>query len=415
MAKNQLLPKDEDAQNLAECFSSIREQTLRICEPLEAEDYGIQPIAFVSPPKWHLAHTTWFFEEFVLKKSLSNFKYYKSDFGLLFNSYYKSLGDHWLQQERGILSRPTLKEIRSYRLAIDQQVQELLVTKNLDAMIKSHLLVGLHHEQQHQELLYMDIKYILGLNQTEAIYDRARIARAKHKPAHWLSFDEGLYTIGHEGDAFSFDNELPRHKFYLYPFAISDVLVSNSDYLAFINSGAYNEARCWLSLGWDWLQRYQIKKPLYWKQVGDAWFEYTLYGLEELDLNAPVTHISYFEADAYARWQKARLPSEFEFEVFLCSQKAQPSRPQGLHPRSIAAARAQVWCWTTSAYAPYPRFKPFAHGLAEYNGKFMCNQMVLRGASVVTPEGHYRDSYRNFFLPEQRWMFSGIRLAKDLP
>lgn len=413
--KNQRLQEDENSCSLAELYQRIRQETLEICKPLEAEDYGVQPIAFVSPPKWHLAHTTWFFEELVLKKALRHFKYFNSQFGLLFNSYYKSLGEHWLQKDRGSLSRPTLKEIQEYRSAIDQQLQKLLAEEKLDATLRSHILVGLHHEQQHQELLYMDIKYILGLNQTEAIYERAIIPKGQPEAPHWIFFAEGLCAIGHEGDSFSFDNELPPHKVYLYPFAMSDVLVSNGDYLAFINSGAYNDAQYWLSLGWEWLKQEQISEPLYWKRIGQSWFEYTLNGLEELDLNAPVTHISYFEADAYARWKKARLPSEFEYEVFLRSKKKQPKGLRVLHPRSLSQARAQVWCWTKSAYAPYPRFKPFAQALSEYNGKFMCNQMVLRGASVVTPEGHYRDSYRNFFLPEQRWMFSGIRLAKDLP
>lgn len=400
-------------ERLAAIYKKVRQKTLQICKPLETEDYAIQPASFVSPPKWHLAHTSWFFEEFILKE-LSGFSYYNKHYCLLFNSYYKALGPHWLQKDRGTLSRPTLKAIEAYRFAIDQQIEAFIAEEKANARLLSRLWVGLHHEQQHQELLYMDIKYILALNETEAAYKALNPAKTKTGAEHWLSFDEGLCDIGHDESSFAFDNERPSHRVYLYPFMISDVLVSNGDYLAFINAGAYCAPEYWLSLGWEWLLKENITQPLYWKKIGDDWYEYTLYGLEKLDLNAPLTHISYFEADAYARFRGARLPSEFEFEVFLRSKEREPNH-ESLHPHSLSAARGQVWCWTKSPYTPYPRFKPFREALSEYNGKFMCNQMVLRGASVVTPEGHHRDSYRNFYAPEQRWMFSGIRLAKDLP
>jgi len=404
-------------QNILDKYLEIRLKTVRICEPLEIEDYSVQPIDFVSPPKWHLGYTTWFFEELVLKLAQHNFSYFNSNFGRLFNSYYKSLGDHWLQQERGNLSRPTVKEILAYRNHVDYHLQKLIQKGKLDLSISSVIIVGLQHEQQHQELLYMDIKYILGVNPLLLSYSKKIPSRSENFNHSWDSFDEGIIEIGSEKEVFSYDNENPRHKKYIYPFAISNTLVSNGEYLEFVNSGAYLDHKYWLSLGWDWVRREKIKHPLYWKCIGEKWFEYTLHGLEELDMNAPVVHISYFEADAYAHYKKARLPCESELEIYLRSKAWDHDKAPSsshLHPTCVKSPRTQVWCWTKSAYAPYPGFKPFHSVLYEYNGKFMCNQYVLKGGSIITPEGHYRDSYRNFFLPEKRWMFSGIRLAKDL-
>lgn len=407
----------EHCEKILDKYREIRNETVRICAPLEIEDYGVQPIDFVSPPKWHLGHTTWFFEELVLKPVLDKFSCFNNNFGALFNSYYKSLGNHWLQRERGVLSRPTVKEIILYRDHVDHLMQKFLQAGKLDAATRSQIMIGIHHEQQHQELLYMDIKYILGINPSPLSYAKSTPAKSEHYKDTWHSFTEGIIEIGCDGEIFSFDNENPRHKIYLYPFTINNALVSNGEFLEFVNSDAYSNAKYWLSLGWDWVQREHIKHPLYWRPIGKDWFEYTLHGLQELDLNAPVVHVSYFEADAYASWRKARLPSEFELEAYLRSipcDEGKSTFKARLHPNCVKSARAQVWCWTRSAYAPYPGFKPFPSVLHEYNGKFMCNQLVLKGGSVVTPQGHYRDSYRNFFLPEQRWMFSGIRLAKDL-
>lgn len=403
-------------RDLLKKYREIRHETVRICEPLEIEDYSVQPINFVSPPKWHLGHTTWFFEELVLKPSQDKFTYFNSNFGRLFNSYYKSLGDHWLQQERGHLSRPTVKEILVYRRYVDDHMQKLIQTGRFDSAMSSVIMIGLQHEQQHQELLYMDIKYILGINTSPLSYAKNITSKSDNFNQSWNYFEEGIIEIGSEINIFSYDNENPRHKIYVYPFGISNTLVSNGEFLEFVNSDAYSNPKYWLSLGWDWVRRENIRHPLYWKHIGEKWFEYTLYGLQELDLNAPLVHVSYFEADAFASYKKARLPSESELEVYLRSipKQAQAVLSAHLHPMCVKSPRAQVWCWTRSAYAPYPGFKPFQSVLYEYNGKFMCNQFVLKGGSIVTPEGHYRDSYRNFFLPEQRWMFSGIRLAKDL-
>jgi len=404
-------------QDILERYLKIRHNTVRICEPLEIEDYSVQPLDFVSPPKWHLGHTTWFFEELVLKPAQQNFIYFNCNFGCLFNSYYKSLGDHWLQRERGNLSRPTVKEILAYRNHVDYHMQKLIETRELNSSISSVLMIGLQHEQQHQELLYMDIKYILGLNPSLLSYSKKIVSRSRNFINSWDSFNENIVEIGSEGEIFSYDNENPRHKIYLYPFAISNTLVSNGEYLDFLNADAYENPKYWLSLGWDWVRRENIRHPLYWKRIGEKWFEYTLHGLQELDPSAPLVHVSYFEADAYANYKKARLPFESELEVYLRSKVWDHDKvplSTHLHPACVNSPRGQVWCWTKSAYAPYPGFKPFNSVLYEYNGKFMCNQYVLKGGSIITPAGHYRDSYRNFFPPEQRWMFSGIRLAKDL-
>lgn len=392
---------------------NVRQETLKICAPLAIEDYSVQPEPFVSPPKWHLAHTTWFFEEFVLRPFLANFIPYNERFGTLFNSYYKSWGGHWPQDKRGILSRPTVLEIIDYRKYIDSHLEKLL-SKDISNKAYKPIEIGIHHELQHHELLYMDIKYILSLNHVDTIYRDTPCERAPEVLSHWKNFSEEIIHIGHDGEKFSYDNEKPKHKVYMYPFSISETLVSNGDFLEFVLSSNYANYKYWLSIGYDWINKENIAHPLYWKCVNKEWFEYTLYGWQKLDPNAPLVHISYFEADAFAQWKNARLPSEYELEIYLESQnKINNKYKKNLHPHSIAAEE-QVWTWSRSAYGPYPGYKPFDNGLFEYNGKFMCQQMVLKGGSVVTPQGHYRPTYRNFFLPSMRWMFSGIRLAKDL-
>lgn len=394
-------------------YQNIRQKTLSICADLEAEDCAIQPRSYVSPPKWHLGHTTWFFEELVLKKLQHNYRNYNSDFSFLFNSYYNSFGDHNTQNKRGFFSRPTLKEIIQYRAHIDNILIEILSANNLIREQEFLIRVGLNHEQQHQELLYMDIKFILSHNLISYLNIKPITTDCPEQES-WFISEGGLQEIGCGNKAdFSYDNENPRHKVYLYPFEISNELVSNRDYLIFINDRGYDTAGYWLSLGWNYILKNNIRHPLYWKFINNKWYEYTLFGLQELDLNSPVVHLSYYEADAYASYKNARLPSEFELEIFLNAQPSSDTHEHHLHPLSTKEPRRQVWCWTKSAYGAYPGFRPFEHALFEYNKKFMCNQYVLKGGSVVTPVNHYRDSYRNFYEPHQRWMFSGIRLAQD--
>ena len=404
-----------DAKNLIENFQRVRQKTLEICSYIENEDFVVQPSPEVSPPKWHLGHTSWFFEEVILAKFQKNYVRFNAQYSALFNSYYKALGSHTLQENRGNLSRPTVAEVTRYRAYIDNQLQNYLTQNHLTSEILSLLETGIHHEQQHQELLYMDIKYILASNELATRYSPAVLQDAQPSTLGWTDFSEGIYEIGYDGIDFSYDNERPRHKSYVYPFSISQSLVTNGDFLEFIEDNGYSKARYWLSQGWDWVNQHKIQQPLYWLMVDGRWHEYTLYGLMPLDLNKPLVHVSYFEADAFANWKNLRLPSEQEFEVFLASSKISSidNSEQIYHPNSALEATGQVWCWTKSQYSPYPRFKAFDGLLNEYNGKFMCNQFVLKGGCVVTPDNHYRHSYRNFYQAQQRWMFSGIRLAKD--
>lgn len=407
--------QQETERPLVDLYSKIRRESLKICENLATEDYVVQPCGEVSPPKWHLGHTTWFFEELVLVQHLKNYQRFDEGYRQLFNSYYKSAGEHWVQSERGQLSRPTVAEVFSYREYVDRAVLELLNSEAYDSSLEETLRIGLHHEQQHQELLYMDIKYILGVNPSLPTYMEGERSLVTVVPAKWIEFTEGLYEIGHSGDSFSYDNERPRHKNYIYPFSISDRLVTNGEYLEFIESGGYEQSKYWLSMGWDWVKAKSVGHPLYWFQKDDIWFEYTLHGSQPIELDAPVSHISYFEADAFANWKGARLPTEQELELYLSRHSASETlAPRSLHPSSSAVGKGQLWCWTRSQYSPYPGFQTFDGMLEEYNGKFMCNQFVLRGGCMVTPRDHYRTTYRNFYLPEQRWMFSGICLAKDL-
>ncbi|MFV1921142.1 MAG: ergothioneine biosynthesis protein EgtB [Methylotenera sp.] len=398
-------------------FQQLRQTTLDICNPIEHEDYVVQPCPEVSPPKWHLGHTSWFFEEVILKKYLDGYVTFNSHYGTLFNSYYKAVGQHTIQSERGYLSRPTLAEIMRYRAHVDSELTRLINEVPLTETLATLIETGMHHEQQHQELLFMDVKYILASNLLDTSYALMPLEEApkQSQKDNWTSYKEGVYEIGYQGLAFSYDNERPRHKHYLYPFAINQSLVTNGDFLAFIQDSGYKKANYWLSKGWEWVNERDVQHPLYWRKIDNRWYEYTLHGLTSLDFNRPLVHISYFEADAFANWKGQRLPTEQELELYLTTAQANHHLPKAevFHPNDALAAE-QVWCWTRSQYLPYPNFKAFDGVLNEYNGKFMCNQFVLRGGCVVTPEGHYRHSYRNFYSPEQRWMFSGIRLAKDL-
>ena len=400
-------------------YQQIREMSLDICSAIENEDFVVQPNPEVSPPKWHLGHTTWFFETVILKSFKADYQCFNHDYNALFNSYYKAIGNHTIQSDRGHLSRPTVAEIMRYRAHVDTAISCLLTEITMSDELSALLETGLHHEQQHQELLLMDIKRIFASNVLTTQYAESSLPSAPAPQSSWTDVEEGLVEIGFDettshGHFFSYDNERPRHKHYLYPFSICQSLVTNGEFLAFIEDNGYKQATYWLSQGWDWINQTKVTQPLYWSMIDGDWFEYTMHGLTRLDMHRPLVHISYFEADAFAKWKGCRLPTEQELEIYLNSTSSQSTLAATgfFHPTDANAAE-QVWCWTSSQYSAYPRFKAFDGLLNEYNGKFMCNQFVLRGGCVVTPNDHYRNSYRNFYLPHQRWMFSGIRLAKD--
>ncbi|MBC8985038.1 ergothioneine biosynthesis protein EgtB [Pedobacter sp. N36a] len=381
---------------LSEKYLQIRKHSEQICEPLETEDYVVQPIVDVSPPKWHLGHTTWFFETFILKPFSPGYQLYNDAYDYVFNSYYETIGNRVIRTDRGNLSRPGVKAIYQYRAYVDQAMLRLL-ENSLSEEVEELLFLGFNHEQQHQELLLTDIKYILGNNPLfPAYHPEVKESNAlQSKTREMIGIAEGVYEVGHTGTSFCFDNELGLHKVYLQPFSISSNLVSNVEYLEFINSGGYQNFEYWHAEGWDWLNNNQVNAPMYWHLIDGEWHRYTLSGLKPLDLQEPVTHISYYEAYAYASWAGLRLPTEFEWEV-----------------AAQAFNWGQRWEWTESAYLPYPGFSKAPGAIGEYNGKFMVQQKVLRGASIATPEGHSRISYRNFFHPHLRWQFTGLRLAK---
>ncbi len=396
-----------------ENYFYIRKNTELICEPLELEDYVVQPDSFVSPVKWHLAHTSWFFEEMILKKYLSNYQEFNSKFSFLFNSYYKTVGKHFLQSQRGTLSRPTVDEVYQYRSYIDKNMKKLF-EHNLTSDYISTLEIGLNHEQQHQELLMMDIKYILASNPCLPIYFKDEELKVEEPASdhQWAKLSGGLEVFGADDTSFHYDNESPKHQVFLNDYLIRDELVSNREFLDFINDNSYSNPRLWLSQGYSWIESEQIKSPLYWYKDGEQWYEYTLYGPSLLKLNAPVTHISYHEAYAFAKWKGCRLPTEYELEKYFRESNYTDSDDY-LHPMKLSSKTFQGWNWSSSQYGPYPGFTELEGSLGEYNGKFMCNQFVLKGGCINTPKGHTRYSYRNFYEPHQRWMFSTIRLAKD--
>ncbi|HWZ15752.1 MAG TPA: ergothioneine biosynthesis protein EgtB [Mucilaginibacter sp.] len=382
--------------DIAERYRKVRQYTNQICAPLQTEDYVVQPVADVSPPKWHIGHTTWFFETFILKPYFMGYQEYNPEYNYVFNSYYETVGNRVIRTDRGNLSRPTVIEIYRYREYVDEAMDKFLCEQPSDEVMEL-IILGLNHEEQHQELLYTDIKYILGHNPLFPSYSKDHVSPKPATPADgaFINLNEGVYEIGFEGDGFCFDNELNRHKVYLNAFEISPALVTNAEYLEFINSGGYNDFRYWHAEGWDWVRNNKIEAPLYWNLIDGEWHHYTFNGLRPLSGKEPVCHISYFEAYAYATWKGLRLPTEFEWEA-AASQFSWGKR----------------WEWTESSYLPYPGFVKAAGAIGEYNGKFMVNQKVLRGASEVTPPGHSRITYRNFFQTHLRWQFTGIRLAK---
>ncbi len=381
--------------NLIDKYKAVRKHTEDICAPLQTEDYVVQPVEDVSPPKWHLGHSTWFFETFLLKPHAKNYEEYNPDFNYVFNSYYETVGARVIRTDRGNLSRPTVADIYKYRQYVDEAML-LFLQEHISKEIEELVVLGFNHEQQHQELLYSDIKYILGHNPLFPAYDKKGIETINVSSTNEIiSTPEGIYEIGFRGEGFCFDNELNHHKVYLPSYQIAAQLVTNKEYLEFINDGGYSNFRWWHAEGWNRVKATDLQSPLYWHLINGVWHSYTLKGLQSLDLGQPVMHINFFEAAAYAAWKGMRLPTEAEWEV------AAPQLNWG-----------QLWEWTDSAYLPYPGFSKAEGAVGEYNGKFMVNQMVLRGASVATPQGHSRITYRNFFQTHLQWQFTGIRLAR---
>lgn len=375
-------------------FLKIRHQSEAICEPLETEDYVPQPIIDVSPPKWHLGHTTWFFEQFVLVPFAEDYQIFHEDFAFLFNSYYNHAGERVLRPNRGLMSRPPVREVMRYRRYISEKLAEMMDRQEMTQEILDTIILGINHEQQHQELLVYDLKYILGNQPTFPVYGSDFQTESSQKGG-FLNFDEGIYEIGFSGEGFCYDNELGRHRVFLEKYQISDRLVTNGEYLEFIAAGGYQNFDFWLDEGLQFIKKEDVKAPLYWYQKGGEWYNYTLSGFQKVDPSLPVQHVSFYEAMAFAEWKGFRIPTESEWEV--------------------AASQldwGQLWEWTNSAYLPYPGFRKVPGALGEYNGKFMVGLHVLRGCSVATPENHSRPTYRNFFHPSSRWIFSGIRLAK---
>ena len=408
--------------SLAARYLEVRAQTRTLAAPLSAEDCALQSMPDASPVKWHLAHVTWFFETFVLSEHMAGYAAFDPAFRVLFNSYYNGVGDKHPRPERGLVSRPDLRTVLAYRAHVDAAMSRLLVTE-LPPALAGLVELGLQHEQQHQELILTDVKHLLSRNPARPAYHpRWPLARVRPQALAWHAFAGGLLTHGHEGDGFAFDNEQPAHRVFVAPFALASRPVTHGEFAAFIDDGGYRRPELWLSLGWDAVQARGWQAPLYWERGGDTWRTFTLHGMADIDPHTPVCHVSFFEADAYARWAGARLPTEFEWEhAARCAPVAGNfAESDALHPLPAAeppgAGPAQlfgdVWEWTRSDYAPYPGFRPAAGAVGEYNGKFMCAQYVLRGGSCATPRSHMRATYRNFFPPDARWQFSGFRLAQ---
>ena len=405
------------AESLSAKFARIRMQSLDLAAPLAPEDTVVQSMPDVSPTKWHLAHMTWFFERFVLEPFQSSYIPFKDDFHFLFNSYYYTAGQMHSRPKRGLLSRPTLAEIVEYRKHVDEHMLLLLDARGHEDEIRDVVLLGLNHEQQHQELLLTDIKHVLSRNPMQPAYD-AGLRTPETKTVDTYAFragKSGIQPIGYDGGGFCFDNETPRHDALLHEHSVGERLITNGEYRDFIQAGGYAASSLWLSDGWATVNDEQWNRPLYWSEGLDA--EYTLAGPREIDDNAPVCHVSFYEADAFARWAGARLPTEFEWESAANSEPVEGNMLQEGYLHPVAATGRQffgdVWEWTSSPYSSYPGFVPLAGSLGEYNGKFMCSQLTARGASCVTSIDHSRSSYRNFFYPHMRWQFFGIRLAKD--
>ncbi|MGZ3181470.1 MAG: ergothioneine biosynthesis protein EgtB [Telluria sp.] len=397
---------------------SVRGRSLELAAPLSAEDCAAQSMPDASPIKWHLAHTTWFFETFILERFAGRFEPFHPAYRVLFNSYYNGVGERHPRAQRGLLTRPALAEVLAYREAVDERMMQLLAEHGGDPLIEELAQLGLQHEQQHQELMLTDLKHLLAHNPMLPAYLATALppGPAVASALAWLPFAAGVVELGHAGPGFCFDNELPRHREFVEDYALGSRLVTNGEYLAFMEAGGYRDPGPWLSEGWDLVRQQGWQHPLYWRRANDgSWHEFTLHGLQALDLARPVTHVSMFEAEAFAHWAGARLPTEAEWEH---AAGRAPVGTGGFHPAAAPAGEGlvqlygQCWQWTGSSYAPYPGFRPAPGAIGEYNGKFMVNQYVLRGSSCATPPGHARASYRNFFPASARWQFTGIRLAR---
>lgn len=376
-------------------FTRVREQTAALCAPLHPEDHVPQAAEFVSPPKWHLAHTTWFFEEMILKRYGRNYREFNPHFGFLFNSYYQQVGERAVRGQRGLITRPLVSEVMEYRDHVNRAMEHLMAS-DIGEEVCAVVELGIAHEEQHQELLLTDLKYTLSMNPTYPVYlEGASRLEESSDNLSWISMDEGLYPIGSTGEGFSFDNERGHHQVYLPSFEIADHLVTNGDYLEFMHEGGYLRPEYWLDEGWDWKEKAGVNQPLYWEKKEGRWHQFTLGGLLPLNPLAMLGHISYYEASAFAQWKGMRLPTEFEWEA-----------------ASSKLDWGKRWEWTASAYQAYPGFSIAEGALGEYNGKFMVNQLVLRGGSVATAKGHTRHTYRNFFHPNLAWQYTGIRLAR---
>ena len=416
---------------LAHQYLGTRKQTEALAAPLNAEDCQLQSMPDASPTKWHLAHLTWFFETFILEKFEKNFEPFDASFRALFNSYYNGVGDKHPRAQRGLISRPSLATVLAYRAQVDERVLAVVAQLPRDENLTRLITLGLQHEQQHQELLLTDIKHALSINPQRPAYARRwPLSSIAPQPVKWHGFEGGLVEHGFDAvpeKGFAFDNETPRHKVFIEPFELASRLATNGDFMAFMSDRGYQRPELWLSMGWDWVQAGQHQLPLYWQQADGSYQNYTLQGLVDVDPNTPVCHLNFFEADAFARWSGARLPTEFEWELtaskltaslgygnFVESAAFHPIPQQQLSHGQPSQMFGDVWEWTRSNYNPYPGYQPWEGLVGEYNGKFMCNQFVLKGGSCATPQSHIRASYRNFFPPDARWQFSEMRLARDV-
>ncbi len=417
---------DLSRENLALNYKRVRDFSHHLASPLTTEDYVIQSMPDVSPTKWHLAHTSWFFEEFVLSKLYKDYQSINPKYKFLFNSYYVQVGERHCRPKRGLISRPTVDEIYEYREFVNKNMEKLF--NNVDdkdfSRIAAVIQIGIHHEQQHQELVLTDIKHIFSENPLDPVYSKRPDSNSDVTTGNlkWIKFEEGIYNIGNNGSSFGYDNEFPEHKSLVQGFYLASRLVTNGEYLEFINDGGYQKTELWLSDGWSTVSSNGWRAPLYWDDTQGEWWQFTLNGFKKVNPDEPVSHISFYEAEAFARWSGARLPSEFEWEVaskglpidgnFVEKGHFNPVATDS-NEKNLQQMYGDVWEWTRSPYSPYPGYKTLPGALGEYNGKFMCNQMVLRGGSCATSETHIRNTYRNFFPPESRWQFMGLRLAKD--
>ena len=421
-------PAPLDAESLAKSFRAIRAQTEHLCEPLLPEDFLLQAMPDASPAKWHLAHTTWFYEAFLLPEASPGYRPVREDVHFLFNSYYNAIGDRVARDKRGLMSRPSIDEVRLYRDEVNRRVLDAILGFDRDALHRLGPIVelGLNHEEQHQELLLTDLKVAFGWNPTRPVYrESADSPPSDTIPLTWIEGGGEVAEVGHAGSGFAFDNETPRHRVFLEPFAIASRLATNAEYLAFMDEGGYQRPEFWLSDGWAARNANGWVAPMYWEGKGGAWRTFTLGGMKPVVDSEPVAHLSFYEADAFARWSGARLPTEAEWETvargvpiepagFLESGRLHPSPARTGNPKVASQMFGDVWEWTASPYVAYPGYRPAAGALGEYNGKFMCNQMVLRGGSCATSIRHVRPTYRNFFPPSSRWQFSGVRLGRDV-